>query len=187
MEGQTIAVQSPKIQNLDDCCWPALLLKVMVEGRREAEEPGDGETSEVDRGRSSTSRHVASGQRSEQTGQEAFVTMVTSDDFVIGAEVMFHSLREHSRIRRPLVVMVTSEVSKLKRESLKSVADEIFEVRCWSLCTRDPFSCSPMSHASCLGCMSERMPPGKPRLHMYVCSRTSETAYNYTRIQQRYF
>lgn len=57
------------------------------------------------------------------------MTMVITDDFVIGVEVMFHSLREHSRIRREFVVMVTSTVSSLKRKSLESVADRIVEVR----------------------------------------------------------
>lgn len=64
------------------------------------------------------------------TGEEAFVTMVTSDDFVIGAEVMLHSLREHSdpRIRRPRVVIVTSGVSQIKRRVLEAVADDVVEV-----------------------------------------------------------
>lgn len=62
----------------------------------------------------------------------AFVTMVTSDDFVIGAEVMLHSLRENcgdNTRRRALVVMVTSGVSQLKRQALKAVSDEVIEVR----------------------------------------------------------
>lgn len=61
--------------------------------------------------------------------EEAFVTMITSDDFAIGAEVMLHSLRQHSRKTRPRVVMVTSEVSDMKREALRAVADEIVEVQ----------------------------------------------------------
>lgn len=60
--------------------------------------------------------------------EEAFVTMVTSDDFAIGAELMLHSLREHSRIRRPQLVMVTSGVSQMKRRALEVVADQIMEV-----------------------------------------------------------
>ena len=50
--------------------------------------------------------------------------------FAIGAEVMLHSLRQHFRSRRPQVVMVTSEVSQMKRQALKSVVDDIVEVRC---------------------------------------------------------
>lgn len=61
-------------------------------------------------------------------GGEAFVTMVTSDDFVIGAELMLHSLREHSLIRRPQLVIVTSGVSQMKRRVLEAVADEVMEV-----------------------------------------------------------
>lgn len=60
---------------------------------------------------------------------EAFVTMVGTDDFVIGAEVMFHSLREHSRIRRQHVVIVTPEVSPLRRKVLEAAADQVIEVR----------------------------------------------------------
>lgn len=60
---------------------------------------------------------------------EAFVTMVTNDDFVIGAEVMFHSLRQRSRARRPHVVMVLPTVSPLQRKRLDAVADEVIEVR----------------------------------------------------------
>lgn len=64
----------------------------------------------------------------ESNKLEAFVTMITSDDFAIGAEVMLHSLRQHSRTPRPQVVMVTSEVSQIKRRALKSVADDVIEV-----------------------------------------------------------
>lgn len=60
---------------------------------------------------------------------EAFVTMVISDDFAVGAEVMFHSLRDHSRSRRPHVVLVTSDVSEEKRDMLKAAVDEVVEVR----------------------------------------------------------
>lgn len=61
---------------------------------------------------------------------EAFVTMVTSDDFVIGAETMLHSLREHQHKarRRASVVMVTPGVSGMKREALRAAADEVIEV-----------------------------------------------------------
>lgn len=70
---------------------------------------------------------------------EAFVTMVTSDDFVIGAETMLYSLREHcdkaKTRRRASVVMVTPGVSEMKRQALKAAADEVIKVggvRCFS-------------------------------------------------------
>ncbi len=68
---------------------------------------------------------------------EAFVTMVTSDDFVIGAETMFHSLRDHCNKnnknqkearQRALVVMVTPGVSELKRQALNAATDHVIEV-----------------------------------------------------------
>ena len=71
---------------------------------------------------------------------EAFVTMITSDDFAIGAELMLHSLREHSCIRRPQVVMVTAGVSQIKRLALEVVADRVIEVRCTTSISR--FTCS---------------------------------------------
>lgn len=63
--------------------------------------------------------------------KDAFVTMVTSDDFVVGAEVMLHSLREHccnKKRQRAVVVMVTSGVSEAKRNALRDVSSEIIEV-----------------------------------------------------------
>lgn len=72
-------------------------------------------------------REKNSSSRSQE--EEAFVTMITSDDFVMGAEVMLHSLREHSRVRRPQVAMVTLGVSQTKRQALAALADEIIEVR----------------------------------------------------------
>lgn len=69
------------------------------------------------------------GQGNSLGNHEAFVTMVTSDDFVIGAEAMLHSLREHCKARRRAsVAMVTSGVSKLKRQALKAAADKVIEV-----------------------------------------------------------
>lgn len=75
------------------------------------------------------------GTNSDALKDEAFVTMVTSDDFVIGAEVMLHSLRKHGKIigagvgrRRPLVVMVTPGVSTIKRQALETIADDVIEV-----------------------------------------------------------
>lgn len=83
-------------------------------------------------GRGKTPCDIGAGKETPDERRVAFVTMVTSDDFVIGAEVMLHSLREHcgGSTRRPaLVVMVTSGVSKLKRQALKAVSDEVIEVR----------------------------------------------------------
>ncbi|CAN0154486.1 unnamed protein product [Scytosiphon promiscuus] len=80
------------------------------------------------------SETVADGRRGEaicNVKEGAFVTMVTSDDFVIGAEVMLHSLREHCFTRkrhRAVVVMVTSGVSRVKRNTLRDVCDEVIEV-----------------------------------------------------------
>ncbi|CAN0131486.1 unnamed protein product, partial [Laminaria digitata] len=54
--------------------------------------------------------------------------MVISDGFAVGAEVMLHSLRDHSRVRRPHVVLVTSDVSEEKLEMLKATADDVVEV-----------------------------------------------------------
>lgn len=63
---------------------------------------------------------------------EAFVTMVTSDDFVIGAETMLHSLRDHGNNKksrqRALVVMVTPGVSELRKQALNAAADHVIEV-----------------------------------------------------------
>ncbi|CAM9982907.1 unnamed protein product [Ectocarpus fasciculatus] len=82
-------------------------------------------------GRGKTPCDDGAGEETPDERGVAFVTMVTSDDFVIGAEVMLHSLREHcggSTRRRALVVMVTSGVSQLKRQALKAVSDEVIEV-----------------------------------------------------------
>lgn len=78
------------------------------------------------------------GHETRPSDHEAFVTMVTNDDFVIGAEVLLHSLREHccdnssssssKTRRRPLVVMVTAGVSQTKRKALQDAADEVVEV-----------------------------------------------------------
>eukprot|EP00752_Nemacystus_decipiens_P017080 g15297.t1 len=61
----------------------------------------------------------------------AYVTMVTSNDFAIGAEVMLHSLRiqcKRNSRRRALVVMITPGVSEMKRQVLAAAADEVIEV-----------------------------------------------------------
>lgn len=97
----------------------------------QAVRPGDGDEA----GMGDSEKHVSHADlpscEEEGSELEAFVTMITSDDFAIGAEVMLHSLRQHSRTRRSQVVMVTSEVSEMKRQALKSVADEVIEVSCW--------------------------------------------------------
>lgn len=90
------------------------------------------DTQEGERHDEEASSTVGPTMEAEDTGHradEAYVTLVISDDFAVGAEVMFHSLREHSRVRRPHVVLVTSDVSEEKREMLKSATDEIVEVR----------------------------------------------------------
>src|SRR6185437_126155 len=48
----------------------------------------------------------------------AYVTMVTSDDFVIGAQLLCHSLRQHS-CTFPLLALVTPN---LKASSLHSLS-----------------------------------------------------------------
>lgn len=61
--------------------------------------------------------------------EEAFVTLVLDDDIAVGAEVMLHSLREHSRTQRPRVVMCTDGVSECARLKLHALADDVVEVR----------------------------------------------------------
>uniref|UniRef100_A0A3P9KYR5 glycogenin glucosyltransferase n=1 Tax=Oryzias latipes TaxID=8090 RepID=A0A3P9KYR5_ORYLA len=55
---------------------------------------------------------------------EAFVTLVTSDSYCQGAEVVARSLRRHGTTR-PVVVMVTPNVSEQRRFSLHSDFDEV--------------------------------------------------------------
>lgn len=76
-----------------------------------------------------------------QQPEEAFVTMLINDEFAIGAEVMLYSLRKQSKMPRPQVVLVTAEVSELKRQSLKSVTDHIIEVSVL-YCTGGIVSCA---------------------------------------------
>lgn len=71
----------------------------------------------------------AEAEHHHQHQHQAFVTMLINDEFAIGAEVMLYSLREHSKVRREHVVLVTPDVSELKRRSLKPVADHIIEVQ----------------------------------------------------------
>lgn len=96
----------------------------------QAVRPGDGDEAGMGDSEKHGSHADIPSREEEGSELEAFVTMITSDDFAIGAEVMLHSLRQHSRTRRSQVVMVTPEVSEMKRQALKSVADEVIEVSC---------------------------------------------------------
>lgn len=58
---------------------------------------------------------------------EAFVTLVTTDAYCMGAAVVAHSLRRHGTTRR-IVVMVTPNVSKESRRVLKRMFDEVIMV-----------------------------------------------------------
>ncbi|XP_056884138.1 glycogenin-2 isoform X2 [Takifugu flavidus] len=58
---------------------------------------------------------------------EAFVTLVTSDSYCMGAVVVARSLRRHGTTRS-VVVMVTPNVSEQSRGALHSVFDEVIMV-----------------------------------------------------------
>ena len=108
------------------------MLRVGMTTRQPGDGGGDGtssDTPEGERDNGTFSNRSAAEEAIGHRADEAFVTMVISDSFAIGAEVMLHSLRDHSRVRRPHVVLVTSDVSEEKREMLKAAADEIVEVR----------------------------------------------------------
>eukprot|EP00903_Cladosiphon_okamuranus_P017748 g16337.t1 len=99
----------------------ATQIDIPMAEKREAEAPRD--------------REQSGGHEDSVGDHEAFVTMVTTDDFVIGAETMLHSLREHccnktaiKTRRRATVVMVTPGVSEMKRQALRAAADEVIEV-----------------------------------------------------------
>lgn len=57
-------------------------------------------------------------ERPFQTRKEAYITLVTSDDFVVGAEVLAYSL-QLVQASRPLVVMVTEAVNEASRQRLR--------------------------------------------------------------------
>ena len=61
---------------------------------------------------------------------EAFVTMVTSDSYVVGAVVLAGSLQATSTAaqRRPIVCMVTAGVSEESRKTLRGAGLEVKEV-----------------------------------------------------------
>uniref|UniRef100_A0A0K6S9Q6 Uncharacterized protein n=1 Tax=Chromera velia CCMP2878 TaxID=1169474 RepID=A0A0K6S9Q6_9ALVE len=59
---------------------------------------------------------------------EAFVTLVTSDSFVVGVEVLACSLRKTGTLR-PLVVLYTPQLTPSAVEKLSSLSSHIFGVR----------------------------------------------------------
>lgn len=59
--------------------------------------------------------------------REAFVTLVTTDSYCMGATVVARSLRRHGTTRR-IVVMVTPNVSEHSRFALENVFDEVITV-----------------------------------------------------------
>eukprot|EP00051_Salpingoeca_urceolata_P004656 m.66677 g.66677 ORF g.66677 m.66677 type:complete len:345 (-) comp13771_c0_seq2:1179-2213(-) len=60
-------------------------------------------------------------------GSQAFVTLVTSNDYTIGALVLGHSLRQASTSKL-LVALLTSSVSSANRFQIADVYDEVFVV-----------------------------------------------------------
>uniref|UniRef100_A0A3P8RKU4 glycogenin glucosyltransferase n=1 Tax=Amphiprion percula TaxID=161767 RepID=A0A3P8RKU4_AMPPE len=58
---------------------------------------------------------------------EAFVTLVTTDSYCMGATVVARSLRRHGTTRR-IVVMVTPDISEHSRFALENVFDEVIAV-----------------------------------------------------------
>ena len=48
--------------------------------------------------------------------QEAWVTLVTSSDYVAGAVTLAHSLRQHAAPHRPLLCMVTDNLTDADRK-----------------------------------------------------------------------
>lgn len=119
------------------------------------------------------------GHESSPGDPEAFVTMVTSDDFVIGAETMLHSLREHQHKarRRASVVMVTPGVSGMKRAALRAAADEVIEVGgvfksniAQLICRRDCYllrrRAPRVSQSTAVHHSSSQQPPPKPSEQM---------------------
>jgi CheY-like chemotaxis protein len=56
---------------------------------------------------------------------EAWVTMVTSSDYVPGAVTLAHSLRQHAAPHRPLVCMITDDLDEDDRRALRAVGMEL--------------------------------------------------------------
>lgn len=74
----------------------------------------------------SPTQNVDAAEEKDET--QAFVTLLINDEFAIGVEVLLYSLRQHSRVKRPQVVLVTADVSDFKRQSLNALADHVLEV-----------------------------------------------------------
>jgi hypothetical protein len=64
---------------------------------------------------------------SSESPKHAFVTMVTSDSFVVGADVMIFSLKE-TGTKVEIVVLVTPQVSKAQRTILEKRGAQVREV-----------------------------------------------------------
>ncbi|KAJ1465838.1 hypothetical protein T484DRAFT_1863305 [Baffinella frigidus] len=56
---------------------------------------------------------------------EAWVTMVTSSDYVAGAVTLAHSLRQHAAPHRPLLCMVTDNLTDADRKVLRAAQMEL--------------------------------------------------------------
>ena len=59
--------------------------------------------------------------------KEAYVTMVVTSDYVIGALVMAHSLRASGNRERPLLCMVTGDLPESDCKMLDSVSSSPHE------------------------------------------------------------
>eukprot|EP00158_Paraphelidium_tribonemae_P002883 Partr_v1_DN25753_c0_g1_i1_m74639 putative glycogenin len=64
---------------------------------------------------------------SPSSSSEAFVTLLTSDNYAVGALVLAHSLRDHSTTKQ-LAVIVSESVSQNVRDQLKAVFDHVIPV-----------------------------------------------------------
>mmetsp|Transcript_45652 Transcript_45652/g.108455 ORF Transcript_45652/g.108455 Transcript_45652/m.108455 type:complete len:279 (-) Transcript_45652:51-887(-) len=60
---------------------------------------------------------------------EAWVTMVTSSDYVAGAVTLAHSLRQHAAPHRPLLCMVTDNLTDADRKVLRAAQMELEHVK----------------------------------------------------------
>ena len=59
--------------------------------------------------------------------RQAYVTLLTSDGYLPGAECLLHSLRQ-SGTQRPIIILVTSAVSPRARAKLEERCDRVIEV-----------------------------------------------------------
>ena len=73
--------------------------------------------------------HATKSTRKSKIAQarQAYVTLLTSDGYLPGAECLLHSLRQ-SGTRRPVVTLVTSAVSPRARAKLEQRCDRVIEV-----------------------------------------------------------